>query len=206
LGVTRSTTVKFLTRKIDSRYFMSSPNDALVLFSGGIDSTACVHLLLESGHDVRPLFVDYGQKAAWAELAAARELVSEFSLVLYTMTVKNEVAYGPGEIAGRNAFLIFSAMLGGFCSGNGSIALGIHFGTPYYDCSPAFIGSIDRLVREYTDGCRRVVAPLLNFTKRDILAYCIERGLPLERTYSCEAGEVPPCGKCLSCQDRKKNT
>jgi 7-cyano-7-deazaguanine synthase len=185
---------------------MPSPRDTLVLFSGGIDSTACAHFFLKRGDEVRALFIDYGQKAAKAELTAAKDLSSDLRLTLCMMAIAGNQAYGPGEISGRNAFLIFSAMLGGYCTGNGTIVLGIHSGTPYYDCSSAFVNSIDRLVREYTDGCRRVVAPFLDSTKRDILAYCAEQALSLQRTYSCEAGEIPPCGRCLSCQDRKRNT
>lgn len=184
---------------------MTCATDALVLFSGGIDSTACAHFLLGKGYRVSALFVDYGQKAATAESTAAKELSSMLGITLQTMTLVGQQSYGAGEITGRNAFLVFSAMLGGFCVGTGSIALGIHSGTPYYDCTPAFVSAIDRLVGEYTDGRRRVIAPFLLFTKRDILHYYIKQGLPLEKAYSCEAGEIPPCGTCLSCLDRKQS-
>lgn len=177
--------------------------DALVLFSGGIDSAACAHFLSRNGHRVRALFIDYGQKAATPERAAAQKLSSTLNVVLETINISTIGSFGAGEIEGRNAFLIFSAMICGFCRGTGPIALGVHDGTPYYDCTPAFIAAADRLVAEYTDGRRRVVAPFLSWTKRRILDYFIDEGLPVENAYSCEAGRVPPCGSCLSCRDRR---
>jgi len=173
------------------------------LFSGGIDSAACVHFLLKKGQRVRALFIDYGQKAATPERAAAQRLSLNLKVELDIITVPTGASFGAGEIKGRNAFLIFSAMLGGFCTGTGPIALGVHDGTPYYDCTPAFIDAIDRLVAEYTDGRRRVIAPFLKWNKRTILNYFVSEGLPVDSTYSCEAGEVPPCGLCLSCRDRR---
>lgn len=41
-------------------------------FSGGIDCTAAMFLLAENGHDVFPVTLDYGQKAAYEIEAAAR--------------------------------------------------------------------------------------------------------------------------------------
>jgi len=41
---------------------------ALILLSGGIDSTACVHYYLDQKFDVKAVFIDYGQKARKNEL------------------------------------------------------------------------------------------------------------------------------------------
>jgi 7-cyano-7-deazaguanine synthase len=112
-------------------------------------------------------------------------------------------SFGIGEIRGRNAFLIFACMLDSDCKGTQAIALGIHAGTAYYDCSPAFLSTIGRLVAEYTDGCTRVLAPFIDWTKQEIFSYCVDKGIPVDVSYSCEAGEMPPCGLCLSCRDRR---
>ncbi len=176
--------------------------DSLVLMSGGIDSAACAHFLKRTGHNVRALFLNYGQRAARAEEVAAKKLSSELGLTLSTAVATVGRSFGPGEIVGRNAYLIIAAMLCGSCEGTGSIALGIHSGTEYYDCTPAFVTLIDRLVAEHTDGRRRVIAPFLAWTKGAVLNYYVEAGLRLHDAYSCEAGELPPCGTCLSCKDR----
>jgi 7-cyano-7-deazaguanine synthase len=178
--------------------------NTIVLFSGGIDSGACAHYLARERHEVHPLFVDYGQRAATAEGAAASKLSCALGLTLDSFRMSTNRSFGAGEIRGRNAFLVLSAILSTVYKEPCTIALGIHAGTPYYDCTAAFIHSIDRLVAEQSDGSARVIAPFLSWSKKNIFEYFVKSRLPLELTYSCEAGEVPPCGVCLSCRDRKK--
>src|SRR6266481_5119588 len=137
--------------------------NTIVLFSGGIDSGACAHYLAREMHEVHPLFVDYGQKAATPEAAAARKLSSALGFTLHSFKMTASRSFGAGEIKGRNAFLVFSAILSEVYKEPCTIALGIHSGTPYYDCTAAFLESIDRLVAEQSDGSARVVAPFLSW-------------------------------------------
>lgn len=182
---------------------MATPPDALVLLSGGIDSAACARYLQERGERVRVLFVDYGQKAAAFERSAAEGLSVRLGVPIRVVQYHAGLSFGAGEIRGRNAFLIFAAMLQDTHPYAESIALGVHSGTNYYDCSPAFIESAGRVVAEYTDGNTRLVAPFAKWTKRDVFEYFVRAGLPVDGSYSCEAGTSPPCGSCLSCRDRR---
>lgn len=172
-----------------------------MLLSGGMDSAACVHLLKQGGHAVRALFLDYGQAAAVAERRAAACVAAHLEVALSEVALTGAHRFGAGELTGRNAFFVFSAL---FLArpDRGVVALGVHAGTPYFDCSPAFVEAADRLVAEHTDGRVRLLAPLLFWTKADVLDYCRSVGLPLDRTYSCEAGTEPACGACASCRDR----
>jgi len=175
---------------------------ATVLLSGGIDSAACAHLLKVDGKSVRAVFVDYGQISATPEKASAIAISQSIEIPLEIISAHAPLSFGTGEIKGRNAFLVLSALC--LCrTKKGLIALGIHSGTRYYDCSPAFCSLIDRVVAEYTDGLVRVVAPFIGWSKGDVVDYFRKAGLPFESTYSCEGGTIPPCGRCLSCQDRK---
>lgn len=182
---------------------MNSNIDTVILFSGGLDSAACAHYLRKNGHSVRGLFVDYGQRAAGREQIAAERLSKFLDVRLSTVRLTSEQSFGTGEIRGRNAFLIFSCMLLGDRHHAQEIALGIHSGTSYYDCSPAFVEGINRLVAEYSDGCTRVLAPFIQWKKQEIFQYAVNEGIPVEVSYSCEAGALPPCGVCLSCRDRR---
>ncbi len=176
-------------------------NAATVLMSGGIDSTACVHLLCSRGIDVDGLFIDHGQAAAQQEAKAVSALAAHLGIVVRRAGLSGSVPIGPGEIPGRNAFLIFTALLlnGGR---SGLLGLGLHAGTPYYDCSGAFVTAIGQLVAEQTDGKVSVVAPFLTWPKQDVYDYFVSAGLPINATYSCEAGTDPICGLCSSCRDR----
>ena len=177
-------------------------NDAIVLLSGGIDSAACARFLRNHGYSVRGLFVDYGQKAARFEKRSAEALSHSLEIVLDCVSLTSPARFGAGEVAGRNAFLVFAALLTGQLR-TGIIALGIHSGTTYYDCSTAFVRSIDRLLAEHTDGRIRLSTPFINWSKKNIFDYYKASKLPIEVTYSCESGQMPPCGRCLSCRDRR---
>lgn len=173
----------------------------IVLLSGGLDSAACAAASEEQAR-TRCMFVDYGQPAAKWEKIAADQICAALSMPLTSVTVSSHVNFGLGEIVGRNAFLVLTALM--FSSIQvGKIVIGIHAGTPYYDCTAAFLVSMNRLAGEYTDGKVRVVAPFLQQSKLQIVEYLRTTVIRTEMTYSCEAGTQTPCGRCMSCRDRK---
>src|SRR5579872_850557 len=176
-------------------------DQVIVLLSGGIDSAACAAAAKERAR-ARCMFVDYGQPAAEREKNAADQICGALSIPLTAITVSAHANFGVGEILGRNAFLVLTALMFGDVR-DGEIMIGIHSGTPYYDCMPAFLVSMNRLVGEYTDGRTRVVAPFLGQSKLQIVEYLRRTVIRTEMTYSCEAGTQTPCGRCMLCRDRK---
>jgi len=133
---------------------------AIVLMSGGIDSMACAHFLLGQAFSVKGLFVDYGQMARDREEGAVSNVARALGLPLLRVCFLSECQYGPGEIPGRNGLLTMAA-LAISTTETRVIATGIHRGTTYYDCSPAFAERMDTLLREYTSGTIRYFAPFL---------------------------------------------
>ncbi len=173
-----------------------------VLVSGGIDSAALLAFYLRERFDVRALFVDFGQPAARQELRAARAVCKHYGVCLSIMTVRSPVTFSVGEIPGRNAFLVFAALL--VCDMRpGVIAIGIHEGPPYYDCTEGFLKSIQAVVDGYAAGRIKVAAPFLKWGKQVIWEFCKKARVPVDSTYSCESGSARPCGACLSCRDRE---
>ncbi len=174
----------------------------MVLLSGGIDSAACTRYMQERGLQASCLFVDYGQAAVAHEMQSSATLAKLLGAEYSAVRAIFPNAFGSGEVVGRNAFLALAGLMVSQIN-TGSIALGIHAGTRYYDCTPGFLTSLDRLLAEYTDGRVRAAAPFISWSKRRIFEYYVGTGLPIEVTYSCEAGTQPPCGACASCLDRK---
>src|SRR4030088_2213000 len=127
-----------------------------VLFSGGIDSTSCIRFFSDRDYDVRALFVDYGQAAIAAEAQAVETLKVVMNVPVTVIKASSDITFGAGELVGRNALLIFAAIFLGGCN-EGLLAIGVHSGTPYYDCSPTFIDRINILVEECTNGRLSVV-------------------------------------------------
>lgn len=177
-------------------------NLVVVLVSGGMDSTALLEFYLRERFSVRPLFVDFGQPAAKQELRAAKAVCKHYGLDLSIMSVRPPVAFSVGEILGRNAFLVFSAVLV-FGVKSRFVAIGIHEGTSYYDCTESFLRSMQSVIDGYVAGRVKVAAPFLKWDKQLIWEFCMKARVPIGVTYSCEKGGVHPCGKCLSCKDRK---
>jgi 7-cyano-7-deazaguanine synthase len=177
-------------------------NVVVALVSGGIDSAALLEFYLRERFSIRPLFVDFGQPAAKQELRATSAVCKHYGVGLSIMTVQSPVAFSVGEIPGRNAFLVFSAVLV-FGMKPGIIAIGIHEGTSYYDCTEGFLKSMQTIVDGYAAGRIKVAAPFLKWGKQLIWEFCKKARVPVEATYSCEKGGLRPCGKCLSCKDRE---
>lgn len=176
---------------------------ATVLFSGGVDSTSVALLLKSSGWAVRGLFIDYGQASRHMERRSVARLRDLIGIDVDEIQVTSLSLHGIGELTGRNGFLIFCAVLLGNCTAGG-LAIGIHSGTPYYDCSPDFAEKIDALVQQCSEGRLSILTPFVHWSKDDVYSYFLSQNISLHETYSCEAGTTPPCGQCASCRDRKR--
>ena len=179
---------------------LAPARQALVLLSGGLDSAACVAHYLRRGLRVSGLHVDYGQPANRPERSAAEALAWHFGIELSHVTITG--SFPPrGNIPGRNGVLLLVGLMTDSVD-CGLIATGIHAGTPYEDCSPPFMRSVEEMFSLYRNGVVQPAAPFLNWTKPDIALYARELRVPFGLTYSCEIGNVEPCGQCPSCRDR----
>jgi 7-cyano-7-deazaguanine synthase len=181
----------------------SESKNALVLLSGGIDSSACLVFYLAQGFSVSALFVDYGQVSKGREESAVSAICARYGIPFAKITTKGFREWAGGLVPGRNAFLLYVALMA-FPRSSGVISIGIHAGTQYCDCSKGFLEQIQTTFDLYTDGRIAIGAPFLDWSKSEILSYCRRLGVPVELTYSCELGEDQPCGKCLSCKDLEK--
>lgn len=147
------------------------------------------------------VFVDYGQAALVQEKNASRQIADHFGIDLINLRLEFPKRYSAGEIVYRNGTLIFAAAMATADFAD-RIAIGIHAGVPYPDCSVAFLRTIETALRESHFGPMQMIAPLKTWHKPEIIAYAKQEHLPLALTYSCEAGGAMPCGKCASCLDR----
>ena len=171
----------------------------LVLASGGVDSSTLLWLLAEQDLSPSALFVNYGQAAAEAESAAVARVCSAVGAPLRNVQYSG-MSFGSGEIRGRNAYLLHTALIE-FPASSGVVALGIHAGTGYADCSPEFVDVMQRSYDFHTGGAINIAAPFLHWTKQQVYALAGQLEIPLEQTYSCESASRP-CRTCRSCLDR----
>lgn len=175
----------------------------LILVSGGIDSTACIHYYKSRGFLVETIFIEYAQLSIKKEREAIKRISSHYKVKTDYVRIKSNRDFKGGEIIFRNIFLISAALI----SQNkfrGIVSLGIHSGTEYVDCSPSFVKATNSILDLYSNGTVKLETPFLNFTKSEIVEYCILNEIPIHLTYSCELGLNQPCGKCLSCKGLKR--
>lgn len=176
--------------------------EALVLLSGGTDSATCVKFFLDLGRPTCGLFVDYQQAAAQQESKASKSIADFFGIQLFSTKWNGLNFKKDGLIVSRNAFLLTAALMESPCSVN-TIAIGVHGGTTYNDCSLSFIKAMQKVFNMYPEKQTSLSAPFIQWSKQDINDYASTHNVPMHLTYSCELGPSEPCGKCLSCIDRE---
>lgn len=175
----------------------------IVLFSGGIDSTALIHYYLSKKFKVYGVFIDYNQEVNISERKAVKNIADYFNIPLKIINLDINIIRNNFEYYMRNSLLINIAMSTVNFKFN-LISLGIHQGTEYYDCSQDFVNDIQNILNGYFNGKVMFDTPFINFNKEDILNYFTNNNLPTELTYSCEKRNYKPCGMCPSCLDRRE--
>jgi 7-cyano-7-deazaguanine synthase len=79
----------------------------------------------------------------------------------------------------------------------------------YPDCRPEYLAAFERMANLATKAGvegrpLRILAPLVQSSKADIVRLGAKLGAPLPLTWSCYLGGTRPCGTCESCVLRRK--
>lgn len=185
----------------------------VTLVSGGYDSTLMSLMAQEDGVQVFPLFVDYGQLGATKEWEACKRLhdkhglpsVTRMDLSGFGKTIPsgitdlrlriNEDAFLPG----RNLLFVLAGAAHAFNVQANGVAIGLLDPAQHLfpDQTREFAEACERMIETATGRRIRVLTPLIEFSKSDVLAMARLRGLC--DTYSCHAGGDTPCGVCVAC-------
>ena len=183
--------------------FATQPDITInLLLGGGIDSAALIAYYLLRGATVKGIHFNYGQPSMEGERRSILALSQHYGIYVTTVDLGFSMTSIQGEYHCRNATMLLTAA-SIFSAKGGIFSIGIHSGTPYYDCSQLFMVDIQRLFEGYFSGTIQVEAPFLEFTKTDIFEFCHLNQVPIEITFSCERQGDYPCGKCPSCKDRR---
>ncbi|MBU0503926.1 MAG: 7-cyano-7-deazaguanine synthase QueC [Candidatus Omnitrophota bacterium] len=114
-------------------------------------------------------------------------------------------------VPARNIIFLSFALSYAEAIGSEAVFIGAHSQdySGYPDCRPEFFKAFDRAAKVGTKtGIQgqgiRIIAPLLNKSKAEIIRLGSYLGVPFELTWSCYSGGKYPCGKCDSCYYRAK--
>ncbi|MBR2865214.1 MAG: 7-cyano-7-deazaguanine synthase QueC [Elusimicrobiaceae bacterium] len=206
---------------------------AIVLFSGGLDSTTCLYWALAQGYECEALTISYGQKHE-REVRAAREIAERLGVKQHFVTLDfpwlassslvddkqaipdlsmEEIESGkiPSTyVPGRNlVFLSIAASLMDSLQADAIVAgpNAVDF-SGYPDCTPAFFNAAADAINRGTErgvlNGVEVLAPLMDLSKAGIVKLGAQLGVPFEVTWSCYSGGDKPCGFCDSCKLRAR--
>lgn len=148
------------------------------------------------------LFIDFSQPSLQKEIKAIHQIALHFCCPINIVSVHNLNKVKTGPFPGRNASFLFLALMH-FNRPNGIIALGIHSGTNYFDCSQYFLEQLQDIFSKYTENTIKIDAPFVSWNKKEIIQYCLTEDIPLNLTYSCELGYDQSCNICATCKDLK---
>lgn len=203
---------------------------ALVVFSGGQDSTTCLHWALSAFPKVEAVFFEYGQRHA-AERQAAESIAARLGVPLRAFNLDffremgGNALVDPGLaiapvpehglpntfVPGRNLIFLAYAASYAFTRGIRDLVTGVcqtdYSGYP--DCRDATLKSLERalgLGLGYDEGAFRIHTPLMFKTKAESVLWARELGAleSLAYSHTCYEGVFPPCGKCPACVLRAK--
>lgn len=211
---------------------MSSPKPkAVILISGGLDSTTVLAIAKAQGYDCYTLSFNYGQRHK-AELFAAERTAKSLGSIRHKVIgldlrsiggsalTDDQINVPEEETSGipvtyvpaRNTVFLSIALGWAEVLGAQDIFVGVNAVdySGYPDCRPEYIDAFERMANLATkagvEGKKLSIrAPLMKMTKADIIQQGLQLGVDYSLTVSCyqadDAGRA--CGKCDSCRLRK---
>ncbi len=198
---------------------------AVVLASGGMDSCVCA-ALAAADHDLAMLHVGYGQRTRHREARAFGDIADFYKAKMRLITSLDHLQQiggssltDPGMAIGdadleqdsvptsyvpfRNAHLLAIATSWAEVIGATRIFFGAveEDSSGYPDCREAFVEAYNRLVDIGTkpETRIRVITPLIQLSKAEIVKLGLKLGAPLGLSWSCYRSEESACGRCDSC-------
>ncbi len=206
---------------------------AVVLYSGGLDSTTCLAIATSEGFSPYAVSFAYGQrhsyelrvaKANARRMGALEHLVVEFDLRLMggsALTAEIDVPKeGVGDaipvtyVPARNTIFLSFALGWAEVLGAFDIYIGVNAldYSGYPDCRPEYIAAYEAMANLATKagvegaGHFRIHTPLIDLSKADIIRRGIALGVDYGLTHSCydPTPEGLSCGRCDSCRLRLK--
>ena len=204
---------------------------ALILFSGGLDSTTVLHHAIAEGYNCTALTIDYNQRHYY-EIKSSQKYLQKINIEGYVFKIDltqiggsaltdNEIKV-PMEmnkgipvtyVPARNTIFLSIASAYAEKMAIKHIFIGVNQidYSGYPDCRPDFINSFKTTINLGTkvgvDGKElQIEAPLINMSKKDIIKYGHNMGIDYSQTVSCYQldNNGNACGHCDSCKFRKE--
>lgn len=203
---------------------------AVLLASGGLDSTTLASWFAYRNYDMIMLSFDYGQRhvreidaaravAAWydsehhvIDLRSVGGLLTGSALTDSSVPVPDghyeEASMRATVVPNRNAIMANIAIGIASSAKADAVGLGIHAGdhAVYPDCRPEFAQALRDCARLALEGFHvpEIVTPFVYLSKAEVALIGTRKGAPLHYSWSCYKGGEKHCGTCGTCTERKE--
>jgi 7-cyano-7-deazaguanine synthase len=196
----------------------------VIVLSGGPDSVTAAYWAREKGYEVYALTFNYGQKAQ-IEIEHAAEIAETLKIPHKVIDLSNlsgiyegvtSLVDGNMEVSGeftdpiivpfRNGVFLSVAVAYADSVDADLILYGAHAGDEqnYPDCRREFYEAFQKAARLGTEREITIKSPLSHLRKSGVLREAVSLGVPLEKTWSCYLPGPNHCGRCESCNNRKR--
>lgn len=198
---------------------------AIVILSGGMDSTTLLYHVLAFKFEAYALSFNYGQrhktelyyaKKTCEKLSVDHKIVDVTSIneLLQGSALTSDIAVPEGHYEDEsmkltvvpNRNMIFLSLATGYAVSLGAedVFFGAHAGDHaiYPDCRPEFVEALNKSTRIANYTPVRIHAPFIHADKGDIANMGKELGVDYSLTWTCYMGLDKPCQKCGACQER----
>lgn len=203
---------------------MKKEKKAIVLFSGGLDSTTVLYYALSKGYKCHCLIFDYGQKhnkeiktaIKIANIVKVKYSIAKITLPWSKDSLTNKKSEVPVNnpiskdipstyVPGRNTLFLSYALSYAESIDAQDIFIGVNSVdfSNYPDCTPEFIDAYNNILKALKTKIH-VKAPISKMSKAQIIKLGMKLKVPYEYTWTCYNGYNKPCGKCDSCKLRAK--
>src|SRR5713226_2424656 len=185
---------------------------AVVLLSGGLDSSTALAIAHQQGFELHALSFDYGQRHQ-REVDAAAAVARHYG-VQYQKTITIDLrAFGGSALTAdfdvphsRSLEKMSQEIPITYVPARNTIFLSFALAySGYPACRPEYLEAYERMANLATKATTQdgrvfhIHAPLLRMNKAEIIHKGIELGVPYELTWSCYEGGELACGTCDSC-------
>jgi 7-cyano-7-deazaguanine synthase len=172
-------------------------------------------LAKKEGLEQFPLFIDYGQISKPREYKACVTNFKRLKLPRPTvmplagfgrvissgLTDSNKRVFEDAFTPGRNLLFLLVGASFAYQKQATAISIGLlnEASSIFPDQTKSFLVSAEQLLSTILDRRIQVLAPLMAFTKTDVVRLAKANGV--DQTYSCHAGTEMPCGTCVACRE-----
>lgn len=178
------------------------PKTIIHLMSGGLDSTACLRMLMDEGHSVHCLLVNYRQPHG-KELWFAEHTCKRWNVECTTLDLPKlgGLTNGNWIVPNRNALLISLAVSVAMKAGADTVTIGCNAddAAMFPDCREPFLDAMDHAAT-LAETRVEVCAPFLTWSKARIARYASDVGIRTSDVWWCYRGGDEPCGECPACR------